>query len=105
MSFGFEALEETWDWEADPPLRTLTKAKLWEVSPVTFPAYPATDIAARSAKAPERHALKGDGALCLDCGVGSSAPWHTITEERTEPAAEPFDPGELETMRLRLDRL
>lgn len=104
MSFGFEALEETWDWEADPPMRTLTKAKLWEVSPVTFPAYPATDIAARSAKAPEKHAMAGDG-LCSECGVGIGAPWHQRSDEAKQFKAEPFDPAVNETLLLRLDRL
>jgi HK97 family phage prohead protease len=49
MSFMFEALKEEWDEEPSVPVRTLLKAKLWETSPVTFAAYPTTDIAARSA--------------------------------------------------------
>lgn len=51
MSFGFRTLEETWDEDAEGVLiRTLTKVKLYEVSPVTFPAYPATSVGVRGDK-------------------------------------------------------
>lgn len=46
MSFRFEMIEEEWDWEKN--LRTLTRLKVVEVSPVTFPAYSGTDVATRS---------------------------------------------------------
>lgn len=50
MSFAFEVLDEEWqrgeDTELD--LRTLKKVRLYDVSPVTFPAYEGTDIALRS---------------------------------------------------------
>lgn len=49
MSFGFSVLEETWDEDADGQIiRTLLKVKLYEVSPVTFPAYPQTSAEVRS---------------------------------------------------------
>lgn len=51
MSFGFSVIEDAWtidDQEQD--IRTLLKVKLYEVSPVTFPAYTETEIAARSAE-------------------------------------------------------
>lgn len=49
MSFAFRALDEKWDEDDEGQLiRTLTRVKLYEVSPVTFPAYPATTISARS---------------------------------------------------------
>lgn len=49
MSFGFRTLEDTWDIdENDQVIRTLLKVKLYEVSYVTFPAYPATSVQARS---------------------------------------------------------
>lgn len=48
-SFAFEVMPggETWqepDGEHDMPLRTLTDLRLWDVSPVTYPASPATDV-------------------------------------------------------------
>lgn len=49
MSFGFDTLLDAWDKDADGViLRTLRSVKLYEVSPVTFPAYPQTEIAQRS---------------------------------------------------------
>lgn len=49
MSFGFNTLED--DWNEDDQgqiIRTLRKVKLFEVSPVTFPAYTATSVGVRS---------------------------------------------------------
>lgn len=49
MSFGFEVIEEMWERTKDgPDVRTLKKVRLWDVSPVTFPAYVETDVAQRS---------------------------------------------------------
>jgi uncharacterized protein len=52
MSFGFEIKSsEDQEWreeEGKKDLRIVKRAKLWDVSPVTFPAYPDTDIAVRS---------------------------------------------------------
>lgn len=52
MSFGFTVLEDEWkfDRENDITYRTLTKVRLFDVSPVTFPAYPDTDVSVRSLK-------------------------------------------------------
>lgn len=49
MSFGFRTLEDTWDEDEEGQLiRTLLKVKLYEVSYVTFPAYPATSVQLRN---------------------------------------------------------
>jgi HK97 family phage prohead protease len=48
-SFAFEVEEEEWDTSSRPPLRTIKRAKLWDVSVVTFPAYESTSVWARSA--------------------------------------------------------
>ena len=45
MSFGFQTMVDEWDLtDRDHPIRTLKKVRLFDVSPVTFPAYPATDV-------------------------------------------------------------
>lgn len=52
MSFGFSVAPQGDDWHEDPDgtiIRTIRKAKLYEVSPVTFPAYPQTEVGMRSA--------------------------------------------------------
>lgn len=49
MSFGFTVLDEEWDEDqAGQIIRTLLKIKLYEISPVTWPAYPTTDVALAS---------------------------------------------------------
>lgn len=49
VSFGFAMQKEEWD-ESDPDniTRSITKAKLFEISPVAFPAYPDSQVSARS---------------------------------------------------------
>lgn len=54
MSFAFRVREGGDDWRREPDgmlIRTLRRggcARLYDVSPVTFPAYPATSVAVRS---------------------------------------------------------
>lgn len=47
MSFGFYTISDNWHKEEDQVVRDLVKAKLFDVSPVTFPAYPQTVVHAR----------------------------------------------------------
>jgi HK97 family phage prohead protease len=53
MSFGFIVKEEKWisGEEGELDTREIHDVKLFDVSPVTFPAYEGTDIAVRSYKA------------------------------------------------------
>lgn len=47
-SFGFEILEEETEWRDDGSVHwTIKRVKLYEVSPVTFPAYEDTSVSAR----------------------------------------------------------
>lgn len=49
MSFSFNSILTEWLTEENQPdLRTLKEVKLYDVSPVTFAAYPDTDVALRS---------------------------------------------------------
>ena len=51
MSIAFQIIKEEWEspkTRRDLPLRTIKEAKLFEVSPVTFPAFEMTSINARS---------------------------------------------------------
>jgi len=49
MSFGFIVESEAWTIESGQDVRTLEQVKLFDVSPVTFPAYLDTDVGVRSA--------------------------------------------------------
>lgn len=52
MSFGFNCLDEEWTQTEDGiPLRRLIKIELFDVSVVTYPAYPSTEVALRSLRA------------------------------------------------------
>jgi HK97 family phage prohead protease len=46
MSFAFQALEDEWRIDGDSVIREVTDMAMSEVSAVTFPAYPQTDISA-----------------------------------------------------------
>ena len=48
MSFGFRTISDHWEDINGEVVRTLIEVKLLDVSPVTFPAYPQTEIAKRS---------------------------------------------------------
>jgi uncharacterized protein len=48
MSFGFRVVKEEWD-DTDKAnvVRTLTEVELFDVSPVTYPAYPQTSVSVK----------------------------------------------------------
>lgn len=61
-SFGFTVDEDEWDdsevKRGKLPLRTITRiGELYDVSPVTFPAYPQTSVSARSKEKAEEIAV------------------------------------------------
>lgn len=47
MSFGFRVISDDWKMQDEQVIRTLEKVSLFDVSVVTYPAYPATDAAVR----------------------------------------------------------
>lgn len=48
-SFGFEVDTDSWNTEGGILVRRIKRiARLWDVSPVTYPAYPQTDLQARA---------------------------------------------------------
>ena len=64
MSFGFQVIKDEWDQGKKPMERTLKEVKLFDVSPVTFPAYTDTDVSARNYK-PEPPKLETEGPQVL----------------------------------------
>jgi HK97 family phage prohead protease len=59
-SFAFRAITDEWRTENGSDIRELRDVDLFDVSPVTYPAYPAADVAARSYDAWKQ---KGDAAI------------------------------------------
>lgn len=49
MSFAFRTITDSWHTENGQTIRTLKEVELFDVSPVTFPAYPDTDVGVREA--------------------------------------------------------
>lgn len=47
-SFGFRTVEDSWTTENGEQVRTLLEVQLFDVSPVTFPAYAATSVGLRA---------------------------------------------------------
>jgi phage head maturation protease len=51
-SFAFSVDDEGWDYpRGEMPIRTIKRATLYDVSPVTYPAYADTSVSARSVEA------------------------------------------------------
>lgn len=48
MSFSFRTIKDSWHMEDGMPTRNLEEVRLYDVSPVTYPAYPTTDISVRA---------------------------------------------------------
>lgn len=63
MSFMFDTITDSWQIVEGENIRTLHAVKLWEVSPVTFPAYPQTDIGVRTPLLSALSQLRGEDAF------------------------------------------
>lgn len=61
MSFGFQTVRDRWERGVNgkPDVRILLEVNLFDVSAVTYPAYPDTDVAVRSHQRFIRHAPTG----------------------------------------------
>jgi HK97 family phage prohead protease len=93
-SFAFEVVKESWDYpkgeDKGLPLRTLREVRLYDVSPVTYPASPSTDVdVARAVRSFAE-------ALGIDASTAESVPdvWElaqTRDAATEEPEAEPLE--------------
>lgn len=98
-SFAFRVIKDTWENErGKTPIRTLEEVQLFDVSPVTYPAYPQTSVDVRSVTVDGtdtetvRSALD---ALMREPGNHSDEPEETPpvepVETHSEPMVRPFD--------------
>ena len=58
MSFGFRVISDSWDMIEDQLSRSVHEVELIEVSAVTFPAYPETQLSARGFHLPKNTDLR-----------------------------------------------
>lgn len=59
MSFGFFTKSDRWDKEDGGWIRTLLGVELFDISIVTYPAYPSTDVAVRSLENVKKQQFSG----------------------------------------------
>ncbi len=102
MSFAFRAIKQEWiEEENQPALRQILDVDLYDVSPVTYPAYPQTSISARSAENvwnDRREELEAPG---LEPGIDEDA--SGAVEDIDTAGLEPAQEDETEALEALLD--
>jgi len=100
-SFAFRVVKDSWtNEEGKTPIRTLEEVRLFDVSPVTYPAYPQTTVDIRSmvVNAEDTEAVRSalDG-LTREPGDHSEEP-QEHSEEPEETHSEEVKPRPFETL-------
>ncbi len=82
-SFRFDVVEDKWDFSSDIPMRTLLDVEIYELGPVVFPAYEATDISLRDV---DLHGVTHQHlAAAIQVVSESSDDTRARTDERPDP--------------------
>lgn len=104
-SFQFIALEDEWRDTKSGMERDLLSAELFDVSPVTFPAYPQTDVGLRSMVAAELGIRPGDLTSLLVRALrgDTDARTETVVRDAAEVVAnaKPLTPDEAWNQRVK----
>ena len=91
-SFAFETVADGWVYpkkdEGGLPLRTIREVRLWDVSPVTYPAYEGTDVDLQRAL----RSLAVDLSRPVEELVAAARAGQLYNESAHEPEAEPGEP-------------
>jgi HK97 family phage prohead protease len=99
MSIAFQIIKQEWLTPEDKkelPLRTIREMKLYEVSPVTFPAFEQTSISARNAMEPEAENDPREEALRLSLAADHGLELTTEQRQIIAAAVEIYQPYLLE---------
>ena len=99
MSFGFRTVSDEWD--ESKKVRTLKEVELFDVSIVTYPAYPQTDVKIRSliAKIGEDKAIE-----ILTCSLtAAEKPGDAEDKPGTQDEAPGDTPNRLDLKRRQLE--
>ncbi len=94
VSFSFTPIKTQWQENEgeDTELRELLEVKLWEVSPVPFPAYQGTSVGARAICADDVSRALKDGSLSAD-ELRSLVEIQPSAEGESEPESSGPQPG------------
>jgi HK97 family phage prohead protease len=113
-SFRFRTMRDSWVEERGEQIRTLEQVTLYDVSPVTFPAYTQTDAAARSICGLDEHDL-AEACCRVECGMPEPGDIEMLRACVAKMQAMMTDPGEpdgappmgrsVDLLRRRLDLL
>jgi HK97 family phage prohead protease len=102
MSFSFQVLEADEEWKEDggKPLRIINRIdRLWDISPVTFPAYEGTDVGVRAEQRVATRAIQKARAICkrrnggnTGCSVSLARRKLQVVQARAREAPAPARP-------------
>lgn len=117
-SFGFLVEEDGDEWSSDRTKRTLTKVRLFDVSPVTFPAYKQTTVAVRLMEMgidyeklsaalfrAEQGGLTDEDVDLFDSVIGILKCHMPVKETAVIPPTEAVEPDYSAFMKARLARM
>lgn len=94
MSFGFRTINDDWEIRTvdgeDIVIRMLIEAELFEVSPVTFPAYPDTSVSLRDKFGTDDKGKVAETLKAISIARGIKADIH---DGNTAPGSPPVDGG------------
>jgi len=95
-SFAFSTVKDEMSTEGEETIRTLVEVHLYDVSPVTFPAYPQTDVSVRALLESALAVLNDGGVLteeqerALQALEPSRADAHSVADGGREPGGRPL---------------
>jgi len=101
-SFGFDAEDDQWEQRGDLVIRYVKTARLYEVSPVTFPAYPQTSAKVRAKANEIRSAMQDPGDPAGSDGDQAAA--GTQEGAGSDGSGAEADAQQLELLQLELQK-
>lgn len=88
MSFGFRAVKDRWHSEEDgSQVRELLEVQLFDVSPVTFPAYPQTEVHVRAVMDAVWSRMQTGDAITGEERAAMATALETLRSHLCEPGA------------------
>jgi uncharacterized protein len=93
MSFGFRTINDEWAFQTidgeEILIRMLLECELYEVSPVTFPAYPDTSVGLRSVSLRDRFGTDDRATIAAAIAASAGNPADTTRASKPDGNTEP----------------